>query len=66
MKLRDVMFKADESFKYHDKLDSAVIRPKHTMSTDVSRALKNMVEIPWHKNKHDNPLQGLALGLTLQ
>jgi len=54
------MFKADESFKYHNKVDSAVIRSfvirtKHAMSTDVSGALKNRIQTPWYKTKHDNP-----------
>jgi len=39
------MIKVDESFKYHNKVDSGVIRyfvirTKHAMSTDVSGALK--------------------------
>jgi hypothetical protein len=38
--LRDVMFKVGESFKHHNKVESAVIRnfvirTKHAMSTDV-------------------------------
>jgi hypothetical protein len=65
------MFKEEESFKYHNKVESTVIRnfvirTKHAMSTDVSEALKNRVVTPWHKTKHDNPQQGLTLGLTQQ